>query len=381
MHLKLHSSVASSKAWDTKALMGAWWVAAEQVSKTTAEGEYLTNGSVVIEGEKNMLPPSQLVLGFAVMWQVSEESVGNHRKHRVLYVEEEEEGEGEREESPVGQEEHAEDESAGEACEQQSDAAESKKDVQESANVASSGDANEEHAETEVTKTAETEEKEDLAQSVKDMDLDDNDDDDEEKEEPQPQPTPQPKGKQAGKSSQKPSNTPPAKPQKVRGKRGKLQKIAEKYKDQDEEDRANALAFLGSTGKKEPATAGTPAPSANATGAAPAKKGKNAPSKTKEERDAEVELQKARRRAQHEKAAKAERERLERLHREADAEGGSTEAGAHHADLSMLPCLVGAPVVGDEVLAALPVCAPWSALGTYKLKTKLQPGPVKRGKA
>ncbi|KAI5283180.1 hypothetical protein KEM55_001718, partial [Ascosphaera atra] len=152
-------------------------------------------------------------------------------------------------------EEHAEEESAGEAGEQQSDAVESKADVQEGANVASSGDVNEEHAETEVKETAETEGKEDLAQSVKDMDLDDSNGDDKEEEEPQPQPTPQPKAKQAGKSSQKPSNTPPAKPQKVRGKRGKLQKIAEKYKDQDEEDRANALAFLGSTGKKEPATA------------------------------------------------------------------------------------------------------------------------------
>ncbi|KAI5287481.1 hypothetical protein KEM52_001569 [Ascosphaera acerosa] len=49
--------------------------------------------------------------------------------------------------------------------------------------------------------------------------------------------------------------------------------------------------------------------------------------------------------------------------------------------MSMLPCLVGSPKAGDEVLGALPVCAPWSALAAYKHKVKIQPGPLKRGKA
>jgi len=32
-------------------------------------------------------------------------------------------------------------------------------------------------------------------------------------------------------------------------------------------------------------------------------------------------------------------------------------------------------------LEAIPVCAPWSALGRYKYKAKLQPGSTKKGKA
>ena len=43
--------------------------------------------------------------------------------------------------------------------------------------------------------------------------------------------------------------------------------------------------------------------------------------------------------------------------------------------------MIGTPTADDEILAALPVCAPWGALGRYKYKIKLQPGSVKKGKA
>jgi hypothetical protein len=46
-----------------------------------------------------------------------------------------------------------------------------------------------------------------------------------------------------------------------------------------------------------------------------------------------------------------------------------------------LDALIGRPLPGDELLAVLPVCAPWTALATYKYKTKIQPGAVKKGKA
>ncbi|KMU72817.1 hypothetical protein CISG_03251 [Coccidioides immitis RMSCC 3703] len=76
-------TVATSRAWESKALMGAWWVNADQVSKTTPSGEYLATGGVVIRGGKNHLAPGQLILGFAVMFQISPESVRNHTRHRL----------------------------------------------------------------------------------------------------------------------------------------------------------------------------------------------------------------------------------------------------------------------------------------------------------
>ena len=71
-------TVSTSSAWDSKAVMAAWWVEAGQVSKTAPTGEYLTTGGFMIRGKKNFLPPSQLLLGFGVLFLVSEDSRRNH---------------------------------------------------------------------------------------------------------------------------------------------------------------------------------------------------------------------------------------------------------------------------------------------------------------
>ncbi|KAL9005904.1 MAG: hypothetical protein Q9188_001318 [Gyalolechia gomerana] len=76
-------AVATSSAWDSKAVMSAWWVHPNQVSKTAPSGEYLTTGSFTIRGEKNYLPPAHLLLGFGVLFRVSDQSMARHLKHRL----------------------------------------------------------------------------------------------------------------------------------------------------------------------------------------------------------------------------------------------------------------------------------------------------------
>lgn len=76
-------AVITSSAWDSKAVMSAWWVPAEQVSKISAVGEYLPSGEFAILGQKNFLPPAQLLLGFGVMFHISAESKLTHFKNRV----------------------------------------------------------------------------------------------------------------------------------------------------------------------------------------------------------------------------------------------------------------------------------------------------------
>ncbi|KAL9031541.1 MAG: hypothetical protein Q9196_000436 [Gyalolechia fulgens] len=76
-------SVATSSAWDSKAVMSAWWVHPNQISKTAPTGEYLTTGSFAIRGEKNYLPPAHLLLGFGVLFRVSDLSMARHLKHRL----------------------------------------------------------------------------------------------------------------------------------------------------------------------------------------------------------------------------------------------------------------------------------------------------------
>lgn len=79
-------AVTTSSAWESKAVMAAWWVNAEQVSKTSPSGEYLATGSFAIRGQKNFLAPAQLILGFGIMFRISEESKAQHLKHRLRDV-------------------------------------------------------------------------------------------------------------------------------------------------------------------------------------------------------------------------------------------------------------------------------------------------------
>lgn len=85
-------SVCQSKAWDAKIITSAYWVNADQVSKTAPTGEYLTTGSFMVRGKKNFLPPVQLVYGLGLLFRLDEQSIPNHlNERRSIKVEEDEE--------------------------------------------------------------------------------------------------------------------------------------------------------------------------------------------------------------------------------------------------------------------------------------------------
>jgi len=50
-------------------------------------------------------------------------------------------------------------------------------------------------------------------------------------------------------------------------------------------------------------------------------------------------------------------------------------------DVNIMNSLTGLPVTEDELMYAIPVCAPYNALQNYKFKVKLMPGTTKKGKA
>ena len=62
-------SLCLSKAWESKTVTSAWYVFADQVSKSAPTGEYLTTGSFIIRGRKNFLPHSKLEMTFALLFQ------------------------------------------------------------------------------------------------------------------------------------------------------------------------------------------------------------------------------------------------------------------------------------------------------------------------
>ena len=401
-----HLAVCTSSAWDSKAGMSAWWVDADQVSKTAPTGEYLTTGGFMVRGKKNFLPPAQLLLGFAVLFQISEESKARHVKHRLLDVDVPEtpdltDGETIAESSVAGNgssgsesDDDFPDAMPGpstvvvDGSDEFPDAAHEPRvessdddfpDVEEyrnplqtngvgaraRANDRDDGAAEEIAADDErepgeqedVNGTVETPKPSNVRNMPPQQRLDRQQDglrvsdaDDSDAEEPQIV-------SRSSTSTLKPAA--PKQAHQVRGKRGKAKKAAAKYAEQDEEDREIAMKLLGSRAAEEK---------------------READAAEKAAKKESTEETRARRRAQHEKTQREglEAEEIRRLNLEEGVEGlGEDESAA----LTELDALVGTPLPGDEILEAIPICAPWSALAKYKYKAKMQPGQQKKGKA
>jgi predicted ribosome quality control (RQC) complex YloA/Tae2 family protein len=418
--------VATSSAWDSKAMMAAWWVNADQVSKKAATGEFLTPGNFTISGKKNFLPPAQMLLGFAIMFNISEESKPRHQKHRIIAPQtsglEASMMEASEEVSHLGGgHDSITDDSDEDFPDATLDAAKADSDDEDfpdaklealkddseaeegpSAPVDSEPDSDDEDTapiknplqtglgasdslvdEPEADAAVQNEAAQDTA-SVAGTDITDITSKTSSRhlsarerrllrkgQDPSTIISSATRDNEAsqdeGTDSAAPSirSSAPGKGQPLpRGKRGKQKKAAAKYAYQDEEDRALAMKLLGSKAGQEAAAA-----------EAAARKAK----------EMEAEAQKQRRREQHLKAQavglaeeEARRAALEGTNDDAEAEEGEDNI---RLALLGLDAFIGRPLPGDELLSAIPVCAPWSALSTYKYKAKLQPGSMKKGKA
>ncbi|RMD42742.1 hypothetical protein DV735_g2362, partial [Chaetothyriales sp. CBS 134920] len=325
--------VCTSSAWDSKAVMAAWWVNADQVSKTAETGEYLATGGFMVRGKKNFLPPSQLLLGFGVMWLISEESRVNHGKHRLGKTD-----------NTVGGDTEARPHRTDESSSDENDVEEANATQQEAESGKS--DVQVENGADNATEQGQEEEPERDKGEVEDAPED------------------------APSDTEEADHTTSAKSKSLaRGKRSKAKRAAKKYEWQDEEDRQLAMSLLGSNKATER---------------------KQVEEEDRLAKQAKAEADKERRRKQHEKKAEQERERQARLARgeqgvagagqqeqQVDAEQVEQER-REHANIDLL-----VPVAdpADDLVAAVPVVAPWGALGRFKYKVKLQPGGVKKGKA
>jgi hypothetical protein len=376
------------------------------VTKTTTGG-LLPTGEFDVKGEKNFLAPSQLVLGFAVMFQITKESLKHHKIHIFEEATPTEpaakEGETTKQtvenEQSVAQEsgEAETDKPAANGSSEQDNESSSESDdeevnpdsipprnplqrgvsepipEQEGTSGEPKGDEEDDESEGqgEAAQTFQEERAAEEAESPEEKAATSRDTSEPSQLSKEGSLEPTADSKEASRASkqtangvpvpEKPPSSKKAAPAPAKGKKGKGKKGADKYAHQDEEERELALRLVG-------------AKSAKAEKAAAA-----AAAKTQREREAEV--QKQRRKAQHERAAEAERRR-QALFDEGTADDYNEEiAAAEAADLSWIPALIGRPRPEDEILAAIPICAPWAALGRYKYRVKLQPGTVKKGKA
>ncbi|KAJ5187815.1 hypothetical protein N7449_010809 [Penicillium cf. viridicatum] len=390
--------VATSTAWESKAVMSAWWAHAHQVSKIAENGSgIMPTGVFQIKGEKNFLAPSQLVLGFGIMFQVSQESVRNHKQRfdtsdipqaAITPADETEACEPKDVvESVASEQTQATEETTEETT------AETTAETTEDAEKEDAGSEEEDEDEKAATRNPLQRGNSELLASQPTQELDSESEPEEEPKDELEQEgaEDQPEGEEAtstagqnlvpeqneesnlnarerrtlrqGKPLDRPGEEEPAAPRiaPTRGKRAKDKRAAAKYAHQDEDERELALRLVGANKGK----------AAKAAEAAEAK----------EQREREAEAQRQRRRAQHERAAEAERKRQAQFTENGTDDYNEETAAAEAADLTWIPALVGTPTTDDEIIAAIPVCAPWAALGRYKYKVKLQPGSVKKGKA
>lgn len=366
-------SVCSSEAWDSKAGMGAWWVNADQVSKSASTGEIMPAGDFIIQGKKNYLPPTQLLLGLGFIFRISEQSKGSHLKHRVQDEHSSTAAEGSTtgddelentevvDESDISDDEFSENPSSHEkranplqGSRNEDEAIDDKADKLSTANIRDQP-ANDE---ADLSSVEATEDKQIEGGDEADADEEEHGSEGDEAAPSEP----------ATEVSEAPSNISSystkaseatKKGSQKRGQKAKARKIAQKYKGQDEEDRITAEALIGATAGRERAEAEAAA---------------------KAQRQAEMEAMKERRRAQHERKQKEVAEQ-EEIRRAMMNEGLDLLEPDEVEKVTNLDTLVGTPLAGDEILEVIPVCAPWNALVRFKYKAKMQPGSVKKGKA
>jgi predicted ribosome quality control (RQC) complex YloA/Tae2 family protein len=358
-------SVCSSSAWDSKAGMSAWWVRAEQVSKAAPTGQFLPAGSFMIRGEKNFLPPAQLVLGFALMFRLSEESKAKHVKHRIY----ERDDFGPRS-APKAEEadKHGDEEGhteSGHASEDEVFKEQRRSNPLQPGRASGPEQEPDEDSADDEEDTLQDDEA--LTEQVANLDVDDETpqgeqratEEDREAEQEEEQPSTLASEQPPSTATPSSSAQPPKKGPLPRGKRSKAKKLAAKYKWEDEEDRAlreEATGIAAAKRREEEARAARAAKEAEAKAAA------------ENRRKAEERRQK--------QAAEHEEKRALLL-----AEGIDLLDPEEADQMSLVDELVGHPLPGDEILEIIPVCAPWSALGKCKYKAKIQPGSQKKGKA
>lgn len=398
-------SVCSSNAWDSKAGMGAWWVNAEQVSKSAPAGEFLPSGSFMVRDKKNYLPPQPLILGFGFLFRISEESKGNHVKHRLTDLEtlppkniqEAENHEAELaqevadlEREVAQQEQDDKHDSDGGLDDNESsqrrnplqmdgdDESNSGGDIDARTDDDDQIDQDIDHVKDNVNEISLEEPPELMMSGALAGDGGEHEDpftdgangdknaeaeagseaEGTESETATQAPTEVSRSSTAHTSQQNKDAKPKSAPAK-RGKKNKQKKIAAKYKDQDEEDRAMHEELIGATKGREKA---------------------EAEARAKAERLAEEEARRERRKLAQQKQQKkvAEHEEIRKLMLE---EGIEVLDDSEEQASTPLDSLVGTALPGDEIIEVVPTCAPWAAMAKCKYKVKIQPGATKKGKA
>jgi len=363
LHEVGHAAVCHSAAWNAKVLTSAWWVHANQVSKTAPSGEYLSTGSFMIRGKKNYLPPSQLVLGFGFLFKLDDACVARHageRKIKGLVNEVEEKEESEL--SEIKEENETKPKLEGED-DDDSDDSDSKSDVLEFPDTKINIKYNVDTEVEEIVNVGKGAGKRNLEERRKEAEK-------------------KGRAKPAWQLEHEEAKAEKDKFRKKRGKAGKEKKMKQKYGEQDEEDRAAMMEFLGSAGaKKLPKKLQRQAKRESKGVRGQKKPPKEKKGNTFERANEELAPPEVLPEDPNCKAEMVVDQMKDDVDEQEVAKMLEEEGFVEDDDVSMLDSLTGKPTDEDLVHYAVPVVAPLSSLRDYKYHIKFVPGTGKKGKS
>ncbi|XP_033164797.1 nuclear export mediator factor NEMF homolog [Drosophila mauritiana] len=347
-------AISYSVAWDAKVVTNSYWVTSDQVSKTAPTGEYLATGSFMIRGKKNFLPSCHLTMGLSLLFKLEDSFIERHLGERKVRSLDDDQIDPNVKETEVEHDLLSDNEDADlntNLSEPSSNTeitafpnTEVKIEHDTGRITVRSDSVNPEIEETKesevvldkILKKADVEETTIILAAPS------------RKKQVSAKKTKEDKARakqEAAKQEVAPVSTEPKNPSQVkRGQKGKLKKMKQKYKDQDDEEREIRMMILKSSGKEKPPASADKVVEKSESTKEYVKPEKSAAPKNPVELDDADEV----------------------------PVGG---------DVDLLNSLTGQPHEGDELLFAIPVVAPYQALQNYKFKVKLTPGTGKRGKA
>lgn len=305
-------ALSASDAWSNKITTSAWVLEVSEISKRGHGGQFLPEGQFEYKTQKEFLAPSQVVMGFGLYWLVDEATAEKYKATReqkqkdfkIVSGNVKKELEGLR----VAYLEKEKEKST-----HTNGKFEEVKETSEPGQVLKKKEEEEVEAESTVTSDNES-----VSDSVVQL--------------------------------QK---------AKVRGKKGKMKKIAQKYADQDDEERVLRMDALGTLKQKQQIEAD------------------NEARIKKEENSKKLQIINAQLAAERRKK-QSEREFNKYLLGTTDED--EEESGIENY-LEIMDYMVSKPQPTDNVYALVPVFGPWQAFQKFKYKVKFQPGTGKKGKA
>lgn len=364
-------ALCHSTAWDKQIVISAWWVPITQVSRGKAPDEdHHCVDDFYVTGRRQFMPPLHLEMGMTLLFQVSETCAERHkgeRKSRYLEAMANKPKASEEEmEEVVADSDHELAASEEEEAEQ----AAMEDDQEEDQDKEDDKDKTEDEEDSKEIAAGRSQEADDTEKSRGKMRISRAErrrqrKDSAEEDQVEPETT---------KRSADPKSKGPSTEQLPRGQKSKAKKMKEKYADQDEDERELRLALLGSRKIKRAGgdaakescilasggTGGTEA-SGDAVQASTGTTGEQNAAQPKKE-------------ANERKPPRRPPNRDEVLKVGCDAERADSPP--------QLDLLTGQPQPEDEVLYAMPMVAPYCALGgPYNLRVKLTPGNQKKGQA